>query len=61
MELQSLIQAEKTNIMKQIQLEVAYFQIHATIPTDASCPELNELMKKYKFINKLLATWNIQL
>ena len=61
-ELQSLIQAEKSKIVEQIkQLEAAHFETHATIPTDAACPERIKLMKQYKFVNKLLATWNIQL
>ena len=48
--------------MEQIkQIEAAYFQTHATIPTDEACPERTELMKKVKLANKLLATWNIQL
>ena len=61
-ELQVLIQSKKSNIMEQIkQIEAAYFQTHATIPTDEACPERMELMKKVKLANKLLATWNIQL
>ena len=61
-ELQVLIQSKKSNIMEQIkQTEAAYFQTHATIPTDEACPERMELMKKVKLANKLLATWNIQL
>jgi hypothetical protein len=58
-ELQSLIQVHKTSTEQELkQVEAAYFKQHATIPTCNSCPEHAQLMK---LINKLLATWNIQL
>ena len=61
-ELQSLIQVHKTSTEQELkQVEAAYFKQHATIPTCNSCPEHAQLMKRYKLINKLLATWNIQL
>ena len=56
--LQSLIQVKKTSMEQELkQVEVKQ---HATIPTCSSCPEIAELMKNYKLINKLLATWNME-
>ena len=61
-ELQSLIQVHKTSTEQELkQVEAAYFKQHASILTCNSCPEHAQLMKRYKLINKLLATWNIQL